>query len=326
MDHPTTLIYLAEAETLAQLHRDWPSELCVALCLEEQGSSDVVFLRGDEVAETPERVAAMLDRDDADFVIVPTFGGYPTKRLSFSQEQQLCGILADMVELPDLARASVSEQVKVDTREDYQVNSGPHATEWHAGPAVPLPQHTPAEPNAMTGIFRKRAAHAPAKYTPIGAETAHWGYVERLKSVWSFTVDGVLADQPCDTDVFAHPVNLSGDKRRLQAVLALKSEGEAGIPAAFQMPIDALPPGCPDLPPGVSHRVFIRAEAPALTITLPIPKAAPRRFAVKSQRRGVFGPAVAAATALVMFQVGTSQEARDIMDAAGAYQSSLQEK
>lgn len=325
MDHPTTLIYLADAETLGQLHRDWPSDLRVALCLEDGGGSDVVFLREEEIAKTPEHVAAMLDRDDADFVIVPTFGGYPTRRLSFSQEQQLCGMLADMAELPDQARASFPDMAEDDVGDEVELDSELPVAPTLADQAPRLPEHAPARPSVKSRIARHSQAPEPVSPVSADAATGYWGQVTRLNSVWTFTVDGVSQDQPDDHDVFAHPLALSKDQRRLQAVLALDDEGQGGMPAAFQIPVNALPKGCPNWPAGSSHRVFLRVEGTALTITLPIRKPASAKKA-KPRRRGLLGPAVAAATALVMVQVGTSQEAMDIMRAAGSYQSSFQGK
>lgn len=314
MDHPTTLIYLADAETLSQLHPDWPSDLRVALCLEEGGASDVIFIRQDEIEEAPERVATLLERDDADFVIVPMLGGYPTRRLSFSQEQQLCGLLADMVELPDQARSNF----------DYLAESNGLSDE------IGCESEILKKPVVASSIAQAHPAVHPALAEIADEVIGHWGRVERSGTVWCFTVDGMPECDDHPPSIFAHPIALSDDRRRLQAVLALATDWRGGLPQAFQMPVDGLPDGCPDLQDGTTHRVFFRSEGTALTITLPVLKPAasssPVADTAKPRRRRFLGPALAAATALVMVQVGTSPDAIDAMRAAGTFQSGFQDR
>lgn len=326
MDHPTTLIYLPDSETLGQLHRDWPEGVRVALCLEERGQSDVVFVREEDVFKVPARVSELFRRDDVDFVIVPILGGYPTRRLSFAEEQQLCGMLADMVDLAGQARSFVAET----NDDELSAVTEPETT---LPVAEPMPLETPDVPKraaSRTRIIRPEPTQEPAEPVSAPPATAHWGHLERDGAVLNVNIDGLGEEQGHRDDVFAHPVALSDDRRRLQAVLSLRPEDRQDVPGNFQIPIASLPEGCPDIPTGASHRVFVRAEGPALTITLPVLKparAARARSAPKKiRRRGLWGPAVAAAVALVMVQMGTSQEAKDIMRLAGTYPEAVQDE
>ena len=73
---------------------------------------------------TAERVADLFALDDADFVIVPKLGGYPTRKISFSEDQQLCGLVADIEDLAEIATDILLERAET---EDL-----PEAVEEHA--------------------------------------------------------------------------------------------------------------------------------------------------------------------------------------------------
>ena len=109
---------MADGETLDQLHKGWPKGVLAALCLAETGDSEAVFLQGHEFEKAAARISQVLGREDSDFVFVPRMGGYPTKKLNFSEEQQLCGILADMTDLPSRARAFLADAEEETPQED----------------------------------------------------------------------------------------------------------------------------------------------------------------------------------------------------------------
>ncbi len=354
MDHPTTLIYLPDGETMGQLHRSWPDGLRVALCLEESGRSDIVFVQEEEITHAPAQVADLLGRDDADFVIVPTLGGYPTRRLSFGEEQQLCGMLADMADLPEQARAFIEDLSQREDEAEEESWGAPEPEAPIPAPTLPMPPQAPARAAPRVRIIRPELAPEPAPGlvaepapepptpAPGPAATAHWGHIERDGTVLKITIDGLAGEGAPQGDIFAHPVALSEDRRRLQAVVSLRPEDRLSLPDTLQIPLESLPAGCPEIPAGAPHRVFVRAEGPVLTITLPVlaparaakPKPGARKLKAKPRiapkpkpkRRGLLGPAVAAAVALAMVQVGTSQEAKDIMRLAGAYPTALQDE
>ncbi|MEM9972721.1 MAG: hypothetical protein AAF771_00975 [Pseudomonadota bacterium] len=335
MEHPTTLIYLPDGETMGQLHRGWPDGLRVALCLEEGGRSDLVFVQEEDVANAPAQVADLLGRDDSDFVIVPTLGGYPTRRLSFGEEQQLCGMLADMADLPGQARAFVKDRAGREEQAATGSWAMPEPEELTHAPAPPPPQAAARAAPRMRIIRPEPAAEPPAPAAQPLA-TAHWGHIERAGTVLKIAIEGPVGERAPNDDIFAHPVALSGDRRRLQAVISLPPYDRKNLPGCFQIPLESLPEGCPDIPAGSSHRVFIRAEGQVLTITLPAlapagaskpkPRAQKPKVTPKPKRRGMLGPAVAAAVALAMVQVGTSQEAKDIIRLAGSYPTNTQDK
>ena len=186
MDHPTTLIYLPDSETLGQLHRDWPEGVRVALCLEERGQSDVVFVREEDVFKVPARVSELFRRDDADFVIVPILGGYPTRRLSFA-------------ETTDDEPAAAAEP------------------ETAAPVAEPMPLETPDLPKraaSRTRIIRPEPAQEPAEPVSAPSATAHWGHLERDGAVLNVNIDGLAEEQGHRDDVFAPPVAQKDDQRR----------------------------------------------------------------------------------------------------------------
>ncbi|MDG4648662.1 hypothetical protein P6F26_09400 [Roseibacterium sp. SDUM158017] len=103
MDPKGTLVYLPDAETVAGLHPDWPSDMCAALCLGADGDCDVVVFHADESDRALRTVARLTGRDRAGFVVFPHRDDAPVRRLSFAEEQALCGVLADAPDLVELA-------------------------------------------------------------------------------------------------------------------------------------------------------------------------------------------------------------------------------
>ena len=122
MENAVTLIYLFDEETLGQLHKDWPQGMRTALCLDENGGGNIALFHIDEYWHVAARISDLLGRDDSDFVFVPTFSGYPTRRISFSEEQQMCGMIANIDDLPQRARLHLAQ---MDCGDDQTPNFGP---------------------------------------------------------------------------------------------------------------------------------------------------------------------------------------------------------
>lgn len=125
MEEAKTLVYFPDAETLVGLHTDWPEEIRTALCLREDGLCEIVVFHDAESPSAVADVATLTGRDESTFVVVPETDGYPTRHVSFAEEQLLCKILAETGDLAELASDYLinysyvqdSLVLRVDTRE-----------------------------------------------------------------------------------------------------------------------------------------------------------------------------------------------------------------
>lgn len=334
MDHPTTLIYLFDEETLSNLFENWPSSMRVALCIDEEGGGHVTLLREDEAADAPVRIAQLLDRDDSDFVIVPTFGGYPTRKIRFSEEQQLCGMLAELSDLPLRARSHLaglpeSPDLCIDEfcepLQEVHANVALTSAEetasghtvfrpavgeatldevFHAGwvedgqPAIT--RSTSKLPEGFIHLTEKNISAGPSLIV---------GRLSRAGKHVQLTLEGAPLRQKLIEPYLAAEVGASRDLTRFCIV---PPEGapwppEPGASILFDNP--GIGPVSSQLSNGRELRVDVVVESDSLLLSLGDYEVILGNRRSKRFSRRALGPAFAALVAYAMFQVGMSEEA-----------------
>lgn len=161
MDNPRTLIYILDEETLGQLHESWPARMRAALCLDERGYAAVALLHEEEIDHAAPRLSKLLKQDDVDFLIVPVQGGYPTRKLSFGEEQQMCRIIAGVSDLPDAAEQYLEEFIGARDLRDAAKQTDPQS------PSEQLPHSeiVLSFPN-MAAISRRQRDAIPTRIEP----------------------------------------------------------------------------------------------------------------------------------------------------------------
>ncbi len=111
-----------------QTFRDWPSDMCLAVCLMENGECQLVVFQQEEADLLPDRLRGHLGlRSDA-LCFFPRVPGYPTRTLLYSDERRLMSLVAEAPEI-------------VEEATDYSVNYA-YAQEEGLDPAVFLGNET----------------------------------------------------------------------------------------------------------------------------------------------------------------------------------------
>lgn len=176
MEYAETLVYLVAEDTLSQLHRGWPEGMRAALCLGEEGDCEVVLFHRDELGGIVARIATDLSRDDADFIVVPLTGGYPTRRIRFAEEQQLCDFVSAS---PGLAEMAMDYALNFAFLRDEGLDAGGTKGAATAGGA--------SWRDEVDGV--DAAAEGPQLAIPSGPEcTFHLGFLEISSDICRLTL------------------------------------------------------------------------------------------------------------------------------------------
>ncbi|KKL79388.1 hypothetical protein LCGC14_2015310, partial [marine sediment metagenome] len=109
MNSADCLAYFLDDDDLRDVLPDWPSEIDLAVCLDEGGACELVVYHRDESARILIRVAEVLGREMGSFSVVPEVTGHPTRRVLFSEEQQFLAMVASADRL-------------IETATDYLIN------------------------------------------------------------------------------------------------------------------------------------------------------------------------------------------------------------
>ncbi|TDE38869.1 hypothetical protein [Antarcticimicrobium sediminis] len=105
-----------------QTFRDWPADMCLAVCLMDNGDCQLVVFQQEEADLLPRRLRDHLGlRSDA-LCFFPRVPGYPTRTLLYSDERRLMSLVAEAPEI-------------VEEASDYSVNYA-YAQEEGLDPAV----------------------------------------------------------------------------------------------------------------------------------------------------------------------------------------------
>jgi len=113
---------LMGAVEVRQTFRDWPAEMCLAVCLMESGDCQLIVFRQEELEVLPRRLQTHLGLRPDELCFFPAMPGYPTRALLYSDEQRLIALVAEAPEI-------------VEEASDYAVNYA-YALEEGLDPAV----------------------------------------------------------------------------------------------------------------------------------------------------------------------------------------------
>ncbi len=96
-----TFVYILEADAILSILSEWPARMQVAVCLTPDGACDLAVHHENEVARVLHRIAAL--QSDVALSVAPEVAGYPTRKVLFSEEQQLLSLVADSSDLAEIA-------------------------------------------------------------------------------------------------------------------------------------------------------------------------------------------------------------------------------
>ena len=350
MEHPTTLIYLMDQDTLRRLHRGWPAGIRVALCLTEAGESHIALLHEDEIDTAAERVADLFALDDADFVIVPKLGGYPTRKISFSEDQQLCGMVADIEDLAEIATDILLERIGAADLPGAEENPPePEVVEEPLAAVEAEPEHeieveevpveppAPVEPEATAheeGPRDEPVAALPPGFRPVTAcedscPTEFLARLVRSGATVRLKVDGPARRFPWRRPQKAVEVGISEDQRRICLVLPPNAGWTAQPGAEISVRREALPVAWQPKQRGLAVRADLDPVGGQVTLRLRDLAPPRRRRVVRPARSRTADAAPAllahAFSALIVFamiQIGFSDAAREHMNGAAEHVAS----
>ncbi|MGH1466605.1 MAG: hypothetical protein ACRBBQ_14730 [Cognatishimia sp.] len=113
---------MLEAEELRLLHRDWPANMRLAVCLMPSGECQLLLFRQEEAGLFPQRLRKHLGLRPEEISIHPPVAGFPSRQMKYSDERSLEMLLQ---ETPDI----------VEDAHDYSVNFS-YAMEEGLNPAA----------------------------------------------------------------------------------------------------------------------------------------------------------------------------------------------
>ncbi len=103
MNSVETLAYFLEEETLRGLLPGWPGGMNLVLCLDDAGKCDLIVHHRDETERVLTRLAREHYEIDSLLSVSPAVDGYPTRKILFSEEQQLLMLVAEAENLDEVA-------------------------------------------------------------------------------------------------------------------------------------------------------------------------------------------------------------------------------
>ncbi len=147
MSDAGTFVYVLEEDMVSAILAGWPAQMQVAVCLTSGGGCDLAVHHCDEIARVLDRVSALNGTSRQDLCVAPQFGGYPTRKVLFSEEQQLLSLVADSPQLAEIAsdyainyRFAQDEGLDADMvtganarRRSQQFNGSAHVDQYEQG-------------------------------------------------------------------------------------------------------------------------------------------------------------------------------------------------
>ncbi|MDC0739448.1 hypothetical protein N6L24_14260 [Cognatishimia sp. SS12] len=86
---------LLESDDLRQVHRTWPMNMRLAVCLMPSGDCQLLMFRQEEFSSFPQRLRKHLGLRPEELSIYPPVPGFPSRGLKYSDERSLAALLAD---------------------------------------------------------------------------------------------------------------------------------------------------------------------------------------------------------------------------------------
>lgn len=86
-----------------QTFRDWPRDMCLAVCLMQSGECQLMVFHHQEAETFPRRLQRQLALRSGDICFFPPVEGFATRRLLYSDEQKLMVLVAEAPEIVEEA-------------------------------------------------------------------------------------------------------------------------------------------------------------------------------------------------------------------------------
>jgi len=98
-----TLAYFLEEGVLRGILPQWPARMNLVLCMDEAGKCALVVYHENEASKVLGKVANVLEKPLGSFSVSPKVAGCPTRKVRFSEEQQLLALVAEADQLCETA-------------------------------------------------------------------------------------------------------------------------------------------------------------------------------------------------------------------------------
>ncbi|GHG85552.1 hypothetical protein [Pseudodonghicola xiamenensis] len=86
-----------------QTFRDWPGDMCLAVCLMQSGDCQLMVFHHEEAGIFPRRLQGQLALRSGDLCFFPPVEGFATRALLYSDEQKLMSLVAEAPEIAEEA-------------------------------------------------------------------------------------------------------------------------------------------------------------------------------------------------------------------------------
>ena len=185
MSNSGTFVYLLEEDMVADMLPGWPAQMQVAVCLTPGGACDLAVHHQSETARVLERILALHSLSRFDLCVAPHVEGYPTRKVLFSEEQQLLSLVADSPHLAELASDyAINYRFAQDEGLDPEAATGTRIGRQAASegkPAPAWPEAHEAKPDGMSARSQAYVTHLslPSGYAaPSMANRPECVYIE----------------------------------------------------------------------------------------------------------------------------------------------------
>ena len=103
MNNDDVFAYVFEEDLIRSALPDWPQGMIAVLCLRADGDCKTVVGHIEEGHRVLRRVAQAMDMPERSFAVTPEVDGWPTRRVRFSEEQDMLKLIAGADQLSELA-------------------------------------------------------------------------------------------------------------------------------------------------------------------------------------------------------------------------------
>lgn len=251
MSNSGTFVYLLEEDVVADMLPGWPAQMQVAVCLTAGGACDLAVHHQSETARVLTRIQELHGLNRFDLCVAPHVEGYPTRKVLFSEEQQLLSLVADSPHLAELASDyAINYRFAQDEGLDTETATGPtigHQPAVADKPATLWPEAPETKPDTMSARSQAYVTHLslPSGYAaPTKSSRPECIFVEARLQREGDTIRLIIAPDAANGKEPAVTVTRIGCRDDFaRFVLPRKAlEGWApGDVAVLDMPEDAFP-------------------------------------------------------------------------------------
>lgn len=311
-----TFVYLLEEEAVLAMLPGWPSEMQVAVCLSADGGCDLAVHHKEEVTRVLDRIRELHGWSSEALCVAPEVAGYPTRKVLFSEEQQLLSVVGESPHLVELASDyALNYRFAQDEGLDTAAATGADQRQTPVTTAAQDLSDTAGEPSAK-GMSRRSQAFITHLSLPAGYATP----ASRPECAF---VEAHLLRQNGRVRLLIEPASATGAEMAVQVdrigcrddyarfvlprhVLNAWSRGQAAL---VEMPEDVFPEAVVDRFMRVPHRCSVTVTVRGVFITplepVDVPQTAPAVPVAAPARRRFFSSVHLAVAGLVAVMVVT---------------------